>query len=82
LIQAPDDRRTWLLGFVRVELPPGQSQQVTVTADPRLPARYNSTASQWRSTGGTHRVAFAGSAIDPVLFADAAVNGRLFGRSG
>jgi hypothetical protein len=40
-------RRMRLLGFQRVELQPGESQQVTVTADPRLLARFEGEAGQW-----------------------------------
>jgi beta-glucosidase len=36
LTQAPDEKRARLLGFERVELAPGESSQVTLTADPRL----------------------------------------------
>ncbi len=36
LISAPDDRRCRLIGFERVELDPGESRTVIVTADPRL----------------------------------------------
>jgi Fibronectin type III-like domain/Carbonic anhydrase len=39
LTDAPGERRMRLLGFERVELTPGASRRVTVTADPRLLAR-------------------------------------------
>ena len=41
LISAPDDRRCRLIGFERVELDPGESRTVSVTADPRLLARFD-----------------------------------------
>src|SRR5215472_127753 len=40
LTSAPDGPRMRLLGFERVELEPGESRTVTVTADPRLLARF------------------------------------------
>src|SRR5262249_20924773 len=39
LTAAPDGARARLLGFERVELAPGESRRVAVTADPRLLAR-------------------------------------------
>ena len=45
--------RMRLLGFERVELAPGESRSVTVTADPRLLARYDADAGQWHVAGGT-----------------------------
>jgi len=42
------ERRMRLLGFERVELAPGASRRVTVTADPRLLARFDAVAGQWR----------------------------------
>jgi beta-glucosidase len=35
-----------LLGFERVELQPGESKQITITADPRLLARFDGKAGQ------------------------------------
>ena len=45
-----------LLGFERVELQPGESKKVTVTADPRLLARFDDKAQQWRIEGGSYKV--------------------------
>src|SRR5690606_6912175 len=52
LTSAPDQKRMRLLGFERVELAPGESRAVTLTADPRLLARFDSAANQWRITDG------------------------------
>jgi beta-glucosidase len=62
-----------------VELQPGESRQVTLTADPRLLARYDGSAGQWRIAQGTHRIALSRSAEEPVLTADTTLSGRLFG---
>jgi beta-glucosidase len=71
--------RTRLLGFERVELQPGQSRTVTVTADPRLLARYDADAGQWHIAGGTHLIAVARAADDLVLTAEAGLTERRFG---
>jgi beta-glucosidase len=79
LTEAAGDARMRLLGFERVELQPGESRQVTVTADPRLLATFDGTAGQWRIAEGTYRVALARSADEPVLTADTTLTGRGFG---
>jgi beta-glucosidase len=80
LTQAPDEKRMRLLGFERVELAPGESKQITLTADPRLLARFEGKAKQWRFTEGAHQVALAKSAGDLVLIASTELKGRLFGK--
>jgi beta-glucosidase len=72
-------KRTRLLGFERVELQPGESKEVTVTADPRLLARFDSKAQQWRISAGSYKFALATSAEAPVLTAEAQMKPRLFG---
>jgi beta-glucosidase len=53
-----------------------------VKADPRLLARFDGKTGlgQWRTTGGTHRIAVGKSAGNLVLTADAQLTGRTFGR--
>ena len=80
LTDAAGDRRMRLLGFERVELAPGASRTVTVTADPRLLAKFDGGAGQWRISAGTHRVALGKSASDLVLTAEAPLTARTFGR--
>ena len=61
-----------LLGFQRVELEPGGSRQLTITADRRLLARYDGPdgiTGSWRVNAGTHQVAVGRSATDLVLTA-------------
>jgi beta-glucosidase len=77
--QAPNEKRMRLLGFERVELAPGESRQVTLTADPRLLARFDGATNQWRITDGSHEVALGKSARDLVLSGSANLRGRLFG---
>jgi beta-glucosidase len=79
LTQAPNEKRMRLLGFERVELAPGESREVTLAADPRLLARFDGAADQWRITEGAHEVALGKSADDLVLIGSANLTGRLFG---
>jgi beta-glucosidase len=69
--------RMRLLGFERVELAPGASRAVTVTADPRLLARYDDG---WQIAAGTYRVAVGKAADDLVLTAGVQLAERRFGR--
>jgi beta-glucosidase len=80
LTDAAGARRLRLLGFERVELAPGASRTVTVTAGPRLLARFDGGASQWQIAGGAHRVAVGKSADDLVATAEVTLQARLFGR--
>jgi beta-glucosidase len=74
-----ETKRMRLLGFERVELQPGASKTLTVTADPRLLARFDGKAGQWRIVGGTYKVVVAKSAVAPVLTGEAQLKARLFG---
>jgi beta-glucosidase len=62
LYDTPDDRRCRLIGFQRLELEPGESCTVTVSADPRLLARFDRDSGRWGIAGGLHRVAIGKSA--------------------
>ena len=79
LTGAPDGARMRLLGFERIDLKPGESTRVTVTADPRLIARFDSQARQWRITEGTYQVALGRAADSLDLAAETVVHGALFG---
>jgi beta-glucosidase len=80
LMDVAGERQMRLLGFERIELASGESRRVTVTADPRLLARFDATAGQWRIAAGTYRVALGKSAGDLVLTAEVSLASRLFGR--
>jgi beta-glucosidase len=77
--QAADGKRLRLLGFERVELHAGESRQVTITADPRLLARFEATAGRWRIAEGTYSISLGKSAVDYVSTATANLPPRLFG---
>jgi beta-glucosidase len=55
-----------LAGWKRVELQPGQSREVTVTAEPRTLADFDTRTRQWRISAGSYRLALARSATDVV----------------
>jgi beta-glucosidase len=80
LTEAAGDKRMRLLGFERVKLQPEESRSVTVTADPRLLARYDVDVGQWRIAEGNYRVGLGKAADDLVLTAEAPLTGRLIGR--
>lgn len=73
-------KRLRLIGFERVELAPGESKEVSVTADPRLIAHFDAKSGQWRMAGGSYKVALAKSAAAPVLTASTSLQARSFGR--
>jgi beta-glucosidase len=79
LTSAAGDERMRLLGFERVELGAGESRTVTLTADPRLLARYDTDAGQWRVAAGIHRLAVGRAADDLVLTGEAQLADRRFG---
>jgi len=80
LVDAPDGKRMRLLGFERVELKPGESRKVTLSADPRLLAKFDAEANQWRIAGGSYRLALGKFAGDLQLSDAATLTGRLFGK--
>ena len=53
-----------LAGFQRVTLKPGEVRRVTLTAEPRIVADYDTSLPGWRIKGGTYRVALAHDATD------------------
>jgi beta-glucosidase len=79
LTEAPDGPRMRLLGFERVELEPGESRKVTVTADPRLLARFDGDSEQWHIAKGTYQIAvgIAANALD--LTGETELTEALFG---
>lgn len=80
LIEAAGDKRMRLLGFERVEIGPGESRRVTLTADRRLLARFAADTSRWRIDEGIYRVALGRAADDLGLTAEASLAPALFGR--
>jgi beta-glucosidase len=71
--------RMRLLGFERVDLEPGESRQVTVTADRRLLARFDGNSGQWHIDEGTYKVALGKAADDLQLMSETSLSEALFG---
>lgn len=78
LLEAAGEKRLRLLGFERVELLPGKSREVTLSAEPRLLARYD--GDRWRITEGRYRIAVGKSADDFVLTGSTALTSQRFGQ--
>ncbi len=56
-----------LAGFTRLTLKPGETRRVTLTAEPRIVADYDTTLPGWRIAGGAYRVAIAHDATDRAM---------------
>lgn len=64
-----------LAGFQRVALKPGETRRITITAEPRILAEYDTSLPGWRIQGGRYRVAVARDAADRSLLLDATLDG-------
>lgn len=60
-----------LAGFTRVMLKPGETRRVTLTAEPRVIADYDTKLPGWRVRAGTYRVALARDATDRTMVSSA-----------
>ncbi|MEP9401802.1 beta-glucosidase [Sphingomonas sp. VNH70] len=56
-----------LAAFERVDLKPGETKRVTLTAEPRIVADYDVAAPGWHIAGGDYRVAVGRDAADRTL---------------
>ncbi|MGJ3628371.1 fibronectin type III-like domain-contianing protein [Sphingomonas sp. MMS24-JH45] len=64
------------LGFARVDLKPGKSRRVTLTAEPRVVADYDVALPGWRIRAGTYRVALARDATDRTMVKTVALTAK------
>jgi beta-glucosidase len=71
--------RMRLLGFQRVELDPGESRQITLTADRRLLARYDGERGQWHIAGGAYGLALGRASDALEIAAEVALEEQRFG---
>jgi beta-glucosidase len=62
-----------LAAFRRVTLKPGETTRVTLMAEPRILAEYDTSLPGWRVAGGRYRVALAHDARDRALVSTATV---------
>ncbi len=64
-----------LAAFTRVELKPGETRRVTLSAEPRIVADYDVKLPGWRIAPGRYRVAVARDAGDRTMVASATLSG-------
>lgn len=69
--QPPGSAYRRLVGFTKVALQPGETRRVSVIADRRLLAEFDTGADGWRVRAGTYAVWVGGSSTDPRLTAEA-----------
>ncbi|ESQ91484.1 beta-glucosidase [Asticcacaulis sp. AC460] len=55
----PGGQAKRLIGFSKVELAPGESKTISLAADPRLLANFDTASNSWVVAGGTYTVAVA-----------------------
>lgn len=67
LTAAAGCKRLRLIGVTKVTLAPGETQRVTLTADPRLIADFDAAANNWHIPAGTYGISLNRSACDVVL---------------
>jgi beta-glucosidase len=74
LTRSPSRAQQRLIGFSRVELKPGESRRVTLTADRRLLADWDEKAHGWKISGGAYSLFVGSSAAEPAQTATAQVS--------
>lgn len=74
LYAAPPGRTHRLVGWARVALKPGETRTVSITADPRLLASYDSTSARWARAAGAFDVYVGTAAAHPQLQARATLD--------
>ena len=65
-----------LAGWQRVTLAPGETRRVTLTAEPRIIADYDTGLPGWRIAAGSYRIAISKDAGQPVLTGTAELQER------
>ncbi len=75
LTASPKRTQQRLLGFEKVELQPGETRHVSVVADKRLLANWDSKAHGWQLDAGIYHIAVGMSAMDLKLQESAKVSG-------
>jgi len=69
-VEVPGSPRR-LAGFTKVNLAPGETRRVTIQAEPRIIADYDTALPGWRIAGGSYRLSIAHHALDHDLTAQA-----------
>ncbi|MEH3159235.1 MAG: fibronectin type III-like domain-contianing protein [Sphingomonas taxi] len=65
-----------LAGFTRVQLKPGETRRITLTAEPRVVADYDTALPGWRIAAGRYRVALARDAGDRTMVSSATLEAQ------
>ena len=78
LVSGAARRQQRLVGWSKVSLKPGETRQVTVTADPRLLANWDDGARRWRIEAGAYRVALGTDAASLSAPVTAQLKARTF----
>jgi beta-glucosidase len=65
-----------LIGFEKVDLKPGETRRVTVTADPRLLGGFDVAGKRWSLKAGEYQVAVGASSADLTLNGAAKIKAR------
>jgi beta-glucosidase len=67
-----------LAGFRRIELQPGETRHITLTAERRTLARWDEAAKGWHLTGGSYAAAIGHDAVDHRLTGTATLEDQRF----
>lgn len=65
-----------LIGWDKVQLAPGERKRVSIVADPRLLAHFDSKSNRWKVAAGEYRVMVGGSATQAALEGNARLGAR------
>lgn len=65
-----------LAGWSRLTLAPGETRRVSITAEPRILAEYDTAAPGWRIDAGPYRVRIGRDALDDTLGGEATLSPR------
>jgi beta-glucosidase len=77
LTDAAGEKTLRLIGWRKLALAPGETGRATITADPRLLARYDVSAPGWRVQGGRYGLGVGAHAGDLRLAGEATLAARL-----
>jgi beta-glucosidase len=75
LTSAAGQRVLRLIGFQRVELEPGESRTVSITADPRLLGYFDEERRRWRVRPGIYTLRVGRSAAELLMGGEAGIHG-------
>ncbi len=77
LVSTPTKKAQRLIGFSKVDLKPGETRRVSITADPRLLAFYDPARPGWRLDAGEYQVMVGPASDAPALTGSAKLRARV-----